>query len=225
MAIGLMSSRFVFPILIGTLALTSIVVLSAVLLLRACAINLPFVAHLSTCVPPETTATQNALQVAAFNGQELQRRVFELERELAALQCERPLWDPEAPLTPEGWENRDLSMLYGCWNLDTTYRTRDVDSGEIRTYDQWQMCFDAEGNGTQTMRSTDGIVCEGPVTADFSDIGLNFREPGNLSCQDGGFIHQRQIACVPAPEGRATCDTLQPETKGQATVGFERAPL
>lgn len=219
-----MPLRYAIPILLGHVVLLVLAVISAQLLLQSCALPLPFLRHLSSCVTPAEIATRDRLAVSVETGALLQRRIFELERELAALQCTRLPPDPTAPLSPEGWENEDLSMLYGCWDLDTTYRTRDIDTGSIRTYDQWQMCFDEAGNGTEIMRATDGMVCEGPVTARFAGGGLSLIEPGNLPCADGGYIHHRDIACVPAPGGRASCDTLQPETNGKATVMFERAP-
>ncbi len=219
-----MSTRTALPLALGSLFLVGLVTAATIALLQACALGLPFLSHLSTCTPPSTLVARENLVVLASKRDDLSRRIFELERELGSRQCTALLADPTAPLTDDGWANKDLSMLYGCWNLDTTYRTRDVDSGTIRTYNHWQMCFDTTGKGTQTMRATDGTTCEGDVQAQFAGKGLSLIEPGNLACGDGGYIHQRQIACLPAAGGRATCDTLQPETKGEATVGFERAP-
>ena len=219
-----MSTRSALPVALGSLLLVGLVTASVLALLQACALGLPFLSHLSACTPKSTLDARVSLAVLATNRDDLSRRIFELERELGARQCTALLADPTAPLNDDGWANKDLSMLYGCWNLDTTYRTRNVDTGTIRTYNHWQMCFDTEGKGSQVMRATDGTTCEGDVTAQFSGNGLGLIEPGNLACSDGGYIHQRQIACVPAAGGRASCDTLQPETKGAATVGFERAP-
>lgn len=219
-----MTTRLAVQNTLASLLFVGVVAASVIALLQACALGLPFLSSLSACTPQSTVDARAQLVVLANGRDDLSRRIFELERELAARQCTAIPADPTAPLTDKGWAERDLAMLYGCWNLDTTYRTRDVDTGTIRTYNQWQMCFDTRGNGTQTMRSTDGVVCEGDVTAQFAGQGLNLVEPGNLSCADGGYIHQRQIACVPAAGGRASCDTLQPETNGAAVVGFERAP-
>ena len=220
-----MSSRTALPLAFGSLALIGLTLAGVLALLQACAVQLPFLSHLSACTPPSTITARAALLDLSAKRDELSRRIFELERELSARQCTAILADPTAPLTDEGWANRDLSMLYGCWNLDTTYRTRNVDTGSIRTYNAWQMCFDTNGKGTQTMRSTDGVTCQGDVTAQFTGNDLSLIEPGNLACGDGGYIHQRQITCLPAAGGKASCATLQPETNGAATVGFERAPL
>ncbi|MEP3052870.1 hypothetical protein [Ascidiaceihabitans sp.] len=219
----LMSSRLAFPIVFGSFVLTALVGVAAVLLLRACALPLPFLnTYLSACAAPSEIATAQALDASMGQGLDLQRRIFELERELAARQCVKAPPDPTAPMTDEAWNAQDLEMLYGCWALDTTYRTRDVDTGEIRSYAQWQMCFDAHGNGTQTMQSNDGVTCEGTVRAEFSGGSLQFIEPGNLACGDTGYIHKRQITCTQDGAG-AICETLQPETGGKATVGFDRA--
>lgn len=219
-----MHARSASSITIGSLLLVGLVMVSVLALLRACAIHIPLLSHLSACTPQATLTARISLDDLSVKRDDLSRRIFELERELAGRQCTALLADPTAPLTDEGWANKDLSMLYGCWNLDTTYRTRSVDNGSIRTYNQWQMCFDTEGKGTHVMRATDGMICQGDITAQFSGNGLSLIEPGNLACQDGGYIHQRQISCVAADGGRALCDTLQPETKGAAQVGFERAP-
>lgn len=220
-----MSSRYALPVVFGAFAFAALVTFAAFLLLQACALPVSLLQkYVSSCRTPSEIVTTDNLQVSMATGLDLQRRIFELERELAAKQCIRAPIDPNAPLTTEGWNNRDLKMLLGCWNLDTTYRTRDVDSGEIRTYSEWQMCFDTQGNGTQVMRANDGTVCEGTVRAEFAGGGLSLVEPGNLACEGGGYIHQRQISCAAAAGGTASCDTLQPETNGKATVTFERAP-
>lgn len=218
-----MSLKPTLSVIVGSAGVLGLVGLSAYLILQTCSLQFPPLMHLSSCAKPDQQEVAVRLADANENNRELSRRIFELERELAVLQCVKGPPDATSPLNDEGWKNSDLEMLYGCWALDTTYRTRDVDTGAIRTYRDWQMCFDTQGNGKQVMRSDDGIVCEGSVQAQLARGQLDLIEPGNLTCQDGGYIHQRQITCSPAPGGKASCDTFQPETKGKATVGFERA--
>lgn len=218
-----MSSRLIVSGLLGVPILTGAVAFSGYLLLQACAISLPLL-NANACKTAQQISTADILQSASLRHANLQRHIFELERELAARQCVRVPPDPNAPLTEEGWDNRDLAMLFGCWELDTTYRTRDVDTNEIRSYSKWQMCFDLQGNGTQSMQANDGTLCEGTVQGAFQNDRLSLIEPGNLACADGSYIHQRQITCAPAPQGQASCDTLQPETSGAAKVGFKRQP-
>lgn len=218
-----MSVKSALSVTVASAGVVGLAGFAAYLILQACALQIPVLRHLSGCAAPDALATVQRLASANEQNLDLYRRVFELERELAALQCVKGPPDATGPLTDEGWAAADPGMLYGCWALDTTYRTRDVDSGAIRTYRDWQMCFDTEGNGKQVMRSEDGIVCEGPVQAQLVPGQMDLIEPGNLSCGDGGYIHQRKIACTPAPGGKASCETVQPETGGEATVGFQRA--
>ncbi len=213
-----------FTIGFGSLVLIGMTVFSGLVLLKACALDLPLLRHVSSCVSEKHRTVDMRIVALAQERGELERRVFEIEREIGALQCVAASPDPNAPLTPEGWANGDLSMLFGCWALDATYRSRDVATGQIRTYREWSMCFDSGGNGEQTMRSDDGVSCEGSVRAGFSGGVLQILEPGNLSCDDGGYIHQREITCRLTDGGKAVCDTLQPETRGAAQVGFQRAP-
>ena len=219
-----MAARLALPTALGSLALAGLIGAAAVVILQACALNLPFLQFIYACKPPAEIAARSRMEVLTDARADLSRRILELERELAGQSCSKDAPDRLAPLKPEGWANRDLGMFYGCWNLDTTYRTRNIDTGTIRTYRQWQMCFDTQGNGRQRMRADDGTVCEGTVQAQYAGTGsLGLIEPGNLACSDGGYIHQRQISCVSAAGGRASCETLQPETGGAATVGFERS--
>lgn len=208
---------------IGSVALVGVVAAGAYATLAACTLDIAVLRDAGWCTGETERAARERLAAVEVERAVLRSRVFELERELAAMQCVAEPPDPNAPLSPEGWLGRDLSMLRGCWALESSYRTRNVDTGEIVSYPRWQMCFDAEGNGTQLMEGSDGSTCEGPVTARFDTGGLALVEPGDLPCSDGGAIHRRDILCAPAPEGRAMCDTLQQETGGEARVGFGRA--
>jgi len=220
-----MSSRIAAPVVFGSIGLIGVAGIAAYLVLQACALPLPMLAHLSGCATDADRTALAQLTRATAHAGELQRQIFELEREVAALQCLKGPASASAPLTPEGWAEESLKMFYGCWALDQTYRTRDIDTGAIRTYSRWLMCFDDHGNGRQTMQSNDGITCEGPVKAQYDGANVQIIEAENLTCDDGGFVHQRQISCALAEGGGALCDTLQPETGGEAAgVGFTRAP-
>lgn len=220
-----MSRGVSIPTVIGSVALVGLVAGGAWLILQACALPIGPLKNLGWC--SNETARAARVQTAALEADRdtLEQRIFDLERELAAKQCVAVAPDPTWPLDPERWANGDLGLLRGCWDLDSSYRTRNLDTGEIVTYPEWQMCFDAKGKGTQTMRGSDGSVCEGEVVAAFGTDGLSIDEGGDLPCSDGGAIHRRDIACAIATGGRATCATPQPETGGEMTVGFQRAPL
>lgn len=220
-----MSGRVSIPTLIGSVALVGLASGAAWLVLQACALDIGPLRGLGWCQPETVRAARVQTAVLEADRGELEQRIFDLERELAAMQCTAIPPDPTWPLDPDRWANGDLGMLRGCWALDSSYRTRHVDTGEIVTYPDWRMCFDDKGNGSQVMRGSDGTVCEGPVSAAFGTNGLAIDEGGDLPCSDGGAIHRRDILCSIAGAGRASCATLQPETGGEAVVGFQRAAI
>jgi len=191
------------------------------LALEACAVRLPFVPN--ACTSAETDGARAALMAAEARTRDLSERVLAAERELARLQCTVAAPDPYRPLDLEAWSRSDLGALYGCWSLDSSYATRDVDTDEVITYPVWQMCFDAQGAGRQIMRGTDGTDCTGPVTATLDGAGrLQVTEADNLACADGGYIHRRDISCRLDAGQRLQCETLQPETGGEAAIGMTK---
>lgn len=198
---------------------------AALAALRACAVNLSWLAHLGDCPTQAELARQDDLRRLTAQRAALEQQISRAEHALATRQCTLALPDPGAPLPDRALRPADLAALYGCWSLGSSYQTRDVDTGKVISYPDWHMCFDAKGNGRQAMRGDDGSVCEGPVRARLGQDGrLILGEGGNLSCDDGGYIHRRDIACAGDRAGGAlTCETLQPETEGRATVPFRRA--
>ncbi|MDD9718395.1 hypothetical protein PVW48_16655 [Dinoroseobacter sp. PD6] len=203
---------------IGLVALTGG---SAWLALQACALNLPVLPN--ACPGARTDAARASLMAAEARTIDLRERVLAAERELARLQCTAAAPDPYRPLDPGAWSRGDLGALYGCWSLDSTYATRDVDTDEVITYPTWQMCFNGQGDGKQVMRGSDGTDCTGPVTARFGTTGqLQVIEADNLSCGDGGYIHRRDIACTLQAASGLQCQTLQPETGGEAGIGMRK---
>jgi hypothetical protein len=193
----------------------------AALALQACGLRVAFVP--GACAGDTADAARSALVAATARGDDLTARVLAAERELARLQCTAAAADPYRPLDPLAWAARDPGALYGCWALDSTYATRDVETDEVITYGTWQMCFDGQGQGQQVMRGSDGTDCTGPLSAAFAGDGrLMVTEAGDLACADGGFIHRRDIACALGADLRLDCATLQPETGGEAGIGMSK---
>lgn len=204
-----------------SLGLVALSAAGAGLALQACAVRAPFFDD--TCSADETDLARAALVAADARTRDLQERVIAAERELARLQCTAAAPDPFRALDPRAFAAGDLGALYGCWALDSTYATRDVDTDDVVTYGTWQMCFDGQGQGKQVMRGSDGTDCTGPVTAGFADDGrLRLTEAGDLACADGGYIHRRDVACTIGADLRLQCDTLQPETGGEAGIGMSK---
>lgn len=207
---------------LGTVGLIVLVAVAGGLSLRACAVNAGgLLTRFGACPPPSPLAGQ----LAALDADRatLQAAIADAEAALAGRQCTATPPDPNAPFDLSAWQEGDLAALHGCWALDSTYRTRDVDSGVVVSYPVWTVCFDTGGQGYQQVFGDDGSVCEGQVTAEIGPEGrLVIAEPDNLPCSDGGFIHRRQISCAMNVGGLAHCDTLQPETQGQASLGAQR---
>lgn len=203
-------------------AFVIVVAASSFFILQACELAWSPLQRFADCRPQSELAAEASLVALHAEQSELQRTIYDLERELAARQCVATGPDPRRPLSAKGWNNQATSMLYGCWDVSLGYQTRDVDTDEVASYSEWQICFDTKGNGREVMRDAAGIVCEGPISAEYTDGGLFVVEPDNLPCGDGGYIHRREAMCQLGNDGSATCSTLQPETNGQAPVSLAR---
>ncbi len=233
------------------MVLVGVVAGAGTLLLQSCGLRLPFVSTaFSICDDGSAQALQSRLAALEEVRAGLLREIAALERALANTQCEVTLPAPpveradvtppppprpdvplQRPSDPEGldrgsFESRDISVLDGCWDLDSDYRTRNVDTGAITDYTRWHMCFDQTGSGTQTMQGTDGTTCQGPVQGRFDDAGRLIMDDGApVRCSSGGTIFRRVITCELDDAGRADCLSRQPfdGRGGAAEVGLRRA--
>jgi len=114
--------------------------------------------------------------------------------------------------------------MEGCWQLSSNYAVREINTGQITRFKYWRICFDKNGNGTEIMRSTNGVRCEGRLKGKMPGNGkLTMREPGNLQCDNQSSIFRRDITCSLDNNGNAQCDTYQPETKGRSAATLRRA--
>ena len=135
-------------------------------------------------------------------------------------------------ITEEGvdltkWQQAEVDLLDGCWDLvGDRYEMSDINTGEITVYSDWQMCFDSDGNGRQTLTSNDGkSECGGEITAEFLTGGnLQISDVGNVPCKDygveGGYIFARVVKCAVSDSGRAECDGWQPELGSERRSRF-----
>ena len=144
---------------------------------------------------------------------------------------QKPAAIPEA-----AWDNRDLGFLEGCWDLESDYQLRDVDTGRISSVESWAMCFDAHGNGEQRLHLSDQTNCSSGTRASFTADGrLRFEDTDNVPCVDpgilsellpglvpGSYIHRREIDCDRASDEIAQCESFQPETGGRSRVVLRR---
>jgi hypothetical protein len=140
-----------------------------------------------------------------------------------------PVFDiePEEPpakdLTEEDFDRGDVSVLEGCWELDSVYRTRNLETGRVYVYDKWSICFNETGQGVERMRADSGETCVGPVTGQFTESSLKIIEPANLVCSGSTQIFRRELDCSLDGQRRANCTVRQPEMDTTSTARLRRA--
>ena len=129
---------------------------------------------------------------------------------------------PRADLPADRWNRGDVAVLEGCWNLASTYRTRDVRTGRVNQVRSWRVCFDRSGQGTQTLTFDNGAVCEGPARGSFEARTLVVDDVSDLHCSDQSYIYRRISRCERANDTRAECETIQPGQDTRSRVIFQR---
>ncbi len=112
---------------------------------------------------------------------------------------------PRADLPQTRWDRRDLSMLAGCWRLDTGLSVSDRNHDHSSRVRLWQMCFDEHGSGQQTESVEDGRQCAGPLSASFAPDGrLLVTEPE--PCQGTLHMVPSTRLCRRTSDREAQCD-------------------
>ncbi len=208
---------FLASLLLGLVGIT------AFLILGACGVLSPFLTWGIPGCPIAVASVPDARLEAALGRQAvLESQVTDLEMRLARLECLPPESPPPPPepeptggLDAEQWEDQDIQILEGCWALDSHYQAQDVITGAVSTVASWNMCFDANGVGNQTLRFDDGTTCREGTTARFNSSGqLEVRDDANVDCSDQSYIYRRVMTCDLLPDGTASCQSTQPERGG-----------
>ncbi len=224
-----MLRRLVFVLLPIGIALAALA--AAVLVLPACAV-LPF-AWAGVC--PSPPAPSSRLDDLAARRHALEAEIAALQTRVAALPlCEVPRAEPQPEPQPEvvtpapdiprdRWEERDLGVLEGCWNLDSDYAVQDIHTRVITPVEAWQMCFDGNGRGRQTLRFRGGATCSGSLSSAFNAAGdLEIDDIANVQCSNGSAIFRRISTCSLNRAGRADCQSRTVERPGRATFTMRR---
>lgn len=116
-----------------------------------------------------------------------------------------PIPLPRADLPQERWERRDLGMLEGCWNLDSTVTVTNEARTQSSKLQSWRMCFDGAGAGQQTMVTEDGRRCEGPLAASFDGAStLLVTEPAR--CRGSLSMNRSTRSCQRVSDSEAVCE-------------------
>lgn len=135
---------------------------------------------------------------------------------------------PEPPSEPasldaERWDEQDISILEGCWQLDSNYSTVNVQTGVRRSVTDWQLCLDSNGTGEQTMVYEDGTACRGPAQGSFDPSGqLILTDTARIQCDGGAFVYERVTTCERAADGTADCVAIQPGRDTRSAIRLRR---
>ena len=135
-----------------------------------------------------------------------------------------PAPPPRQDIPQDAWNKQDVRFLEGCWTLDTDYSIYDPTEKKSIRVKSWEMCFDKQGKGQQTLVLDNGAACKGAVESEFEGDRLRFKDRGDLPCEDQRAIYERHIDCDRADATSAACISTQPETGGRANVTFHRRP-
>ena len=236
---------------LSILAAGVLILLAAVLVLPACGVR--FVVGqslLRTCPVPEARQSTNALDLLHERQRSLFAELRSLERDLGLSSCEpvqpapppiaeepvQPAPPPIAEETPDGidpdaWNDQDVRLLDGCWMLDgEDYVATNRETGVRTRFTEWEMCFDANGQGEQTLRgrrgaSSDSVLCESDTQAAFDSQGrLVISDAANVLCDDNSYIYRRVVTCELVEDTWAQCLSVQPEAPsgGSSQVRLKR---
>lgn len=220
------------------LAILGLLGVLAALVTPACGLN----GWVEFCPDPAPSGPRAAVAAEAARRADLEREIAALERRLATLPAcpvpvpvetppqtpaetppQRAETPPEPDIDPDRWRARDLGVMEGCWQLDSDYSITNLESGDVLSVNDWQVCLDAAGAGRQTMRFDESITCEGPVQASFNAEGrLVIADQGNLPCSNRFQIFERVTTCSLDPSGGADCVSTQVETDSRAPVRLRR---
>lgn len=223
------------PLLLWTAVILA-VVLCTWLLLSTCAVRILFWPDVVGSCKPITKAEFNREDQLLLIQQErtdLLSKIRGLERELASQICE-PTQNHLAALNGDGidedaWLRQELTALEGCWELDgQDFNVRNVQTNSITSYNVWEICFDANGDGRQTLSAENGKTCEGVNSATFEEDGkLRISDLTAVECSDDTVIFRRESLCTLTAEGRAECRTTQPDDTlgGQSNVRLRRKEI
>lgn len=221
-------------------AFAAIIIAVAVVLLRACGPLLPLTSVLPArgwnfcpTTPLALTAEAKLTDVLRNQANDLARDLalrrlacashsgpppLELPRHLGSPQPQQTaLLEPPPTLPADRWNQKDLSLLKGCWVLghDAGANRGAIGSPEredhcINKAERW--CFNANGVGqaesTVICPKAGVIYCKGPMTARFgSDATLSAITSAVPLCQRGLLSkrHYASYSCRRVDDTRAMC--------------------
>lgn len=120
----------------------------------------------------------------------------------------------EPPLPAKRWDDKDLTLLKGCWQLgkETQTRLRQGNKTEVCNVKAGTICFGEDGTGERQQealcKSGSGFTCKAPVTATFgNDKTLRTKQP-QVTCTPPSiswFGDPNALTCVRVDDKHANC--------------------
>ena len=126
---------------------------------------------------------------------------------------------PQPDIPEEAWEEQDISLLDGCWNLISDYSMfrRGLFGQAVEVdVDSWTACFDSSGRGSQDFILDDPsrapVACSSAIRARFLPNGnLRIDDSSETRCIGGTRVGQREnIVCERQGDGTALCTYRRP---------------
>jgi hypothetical protein len=133
----------------------------------------------------------------------------------------------QAALPAERWQQRDVALFEGCWNLRSDASIRWAQTGRVEKIVAWRICFDRAGRGTQRITLDSGRNCEQPTRVGFDPDGTaRITEIGRCAYSADAYKFRAEHACRRVGDGEASCETreLEGQARGQSfgPYRFER---
>lgn len=136
---------------------------------------------------------------------------------------------PEPPKVPSAlpadrWEQKDLSLLQGCWLLGEASPIDYLPEHCMAT--AGTLCFDTIGNGEQEQRhecpASGTRVCRARVTARFVGDGRLIGDQADGPCVPNSYWVARTLICRRINDLMASCEDT--DRSGTKQVTLRRAP-
>ncbi len=116
---------------------------------------------------------------------------------------------PRADLPQDKWDRQDLTMLQGCWHLNTSLQAQDP-RGNLAPFKAWRICFDGVGHGNQEVTLQDARRCSGPLEANFESARLLKVVPPQPCSSPELTMSQAELQCRRLSDVEAHCNGRNP---------------
>lgn len=167
------------------------------------------------CPPVSPSPARSALHLEEERRGALLAELRRLERDLYAIECSaggapvQRVRPDQATLDEQRWREQDIGIMAGCWRLESDYRLLSIETQVQVTVPFWRVCFDEQGRGRQEFELSDGVSCQGSMTAAFENAQvMTLRDGGTIPCSDGSRILERRAECRLDERQHAACEIV-----------------